>query len=179
MISRRHFTLGLAAAVTLPASLLETGCAFSVEGTISTIISALGGILTYVGSSQPWAAAVQAALTALETQVAAWKAGGAAQYLIDALNAVAAVLAVIPLTAIYSPLIDLIVSGIEAIVNYFAPPTAGAGPMSMAKSPNATNPHRNRVPLKTPGMWQSPLSSFKQQYNDAAVGIGLPQLKIA
>jgi hypothetical protein len=178
MISRRRFTLSLAALVALPSTLIS-GCAFSVSDTISTIITAIGGILSYVGSSQPWAAALQAALAALQTQVAAWKAGGAAQYLIDALNAVEAVLAVIPLTAVYSPLIDLIVSGIEAIINYFAPTSAGPGPMSIAKSPASGNPHKNRIALKAPGALQSPVGAFKSQWNDACVGLGLAQLKLS
>jgi hypothetical protein len=36
-----------------------------------------------------------------------------------------------------------------------------------------------RIPLKQSHAFQSQEAAVKQQYNDAAVGIGLPQLKVA
>ena len=167
-MNRRTLLKSLAAVSTL-ALLPVTGCAFSVTGMLNTIISALSAILSYVGASQPWAASVQAALTALQNAIAQWKAGGASTLIIDALNTVEAVLAAIPLTAVYSPLIDVIVAGIEAIINYFAP----------AKLSNAQNPHRGHVILMKPTALQSYQGAFKAQYNNAAVGVGLPQLKVA
>lgn len=167
---------GAAVAVITPMAVFETGCTFSVEGTINVIIQAVGGILGYIGGSAPWVADLQAALSALQQAEASWKAGGAVAIIIDALNTVEAVVAVIPFTAMYSPLIDLIVSGIESIITYFAPQT-----MKFTR-PRATfenNPHKGRTKLKAPGFAQSYQGAFKAQWNDAAIGIGLPQLKLS
>lgn len=170
-MNRRTLLKSLTAASTL-ALVPVTGCAFSVEGTINVIIQAIGGILSYVGGAAPWVAQLQAALAALQQAMTTWKAGGAVAILLDALNTVEAVLAVIPLTAIYSPLIDLIVSGIEAIINYFNPQAAVT-----AKA--VQNPHRGRVTLAKPHAFQSQVGAWREQYNDAAVGLGLVQLKVA
>lgn len=182
MIDRRTFLklsgTGTAVAVLAPMTVLETGCAFSVSGTLSVIISAVQGILSYVAASEPWAATVGTALAALQQAEATWKSGGAADIVVDALNSLEAVLAVIPLTAVYSPLIDIIVSGIEAVIGYFEPKVA-AFKFSVARVTKQTNAHVGRIPLKAPGFLQSREGAAKQQYNDAAVGLGLPQLKIA
>ena len=183
-MNRRNFlkisSTGAAVAVLTPMAVLETGCAFSVSGTLNVIIEAVGGILSYVGGSLPWVADLQAALTALQAAEAAWKSGSPAAIVIDALNTVEAVLAVIPLTAVYSPLIDIIVSGIEAVISYFAP-TAQAMHALGAKTRTGAehNPHLGRIPLKQPHALQSREGAARQQYNDAAIGLGLPQLKIA
>lgn len=179
-MNRRHFLklsgTGAAVAVLTPMTMLETGCTFSVEGTINVIIQAVGGILSFVGGSAPWVADLQAALTALQTAETQWKAGGAVALIIDALNTVEAVVAVIPFTMVYSPLIDIIVSGIEAVINFFAPQSMK---FTRARATEQNNPHKGRVPLKTPGFAQTYQGAFKQQFNDAATGLGLSQLKIA
>ncbi|HUD74122.1 MAG TPA: hypothetical protein VMQ76_03545 [Terracidiphilus sp.] len=175
-MNRRTFIRTLSAVSAL-AMLPIVGCAFSVTGALNVIINALKAIISYVAGSQPWAVALESALNALVQAEAAWKAGGAAAIIIDALNTIEAVLAVVPFTAIYSPLIDVIVSGIEAIINYFAPQTQVRYAKPRATAQN--NPHLGRVALKAPGAFQSPAGSWKQQYNDTAIGVGLPQLKIA
>lgn len=168
---------GAAVAVLTPATLLTTGCAFSVAGTLNVIITAVQGILNYVGPTVPWAAELSDALAALQKAEASWQAGGAAAIVIDVLNTLEAAVAVVPFTAVYSPLIDLIVSGIEAVINYFAPQT-----MKFAR-PRATvqnNPHKGRVALKELSFLHPTYQgAFKSQYNDTAIGIGLPQLKLA
>lgn len=167
---------GTALAFTMPMTFIATGCGFSVSSTLSVIIQALGGILGFVGGSAPWVAELQAALTALQTAEAQWKSGGASALIVDALNTLEAVLAVIPLTAVYSPLIDIVVSGIEAIISYFAPASVT---FSKPRATFHSNPHMGRIPLKQSHAFQSQEAAVKQQYNDAAVGIGLPQLKVA
>lgn len=180
MIDRRTFLklsgTGTAVAVLAPMAVLETGCAFSVSGTLSVIISAVQGILKYVAGSAPWAQELSAALNALQSAESTWQTGGAVVIIIDALNTLEAVLAEIPLTMIYSPLIDLIVTGIEAVINYFNPPAAT---LAKPRATLQTNPHMGRIHLKNPGTFETPQGSFKQQYNDAATGLGLTQLKVA
>jgi hypothetical protein len=182
-MNRRHFLklsgTGAAVAVLTPLTVLETGCAFSVSGTLSVIIEAVGGILSYVGGSLPWVADLQAALTALQTAEANWKAGSPAAIVIDALNTVEAVLAVIPLTAIYSPLIDIIVSGIEAVLNYFTPATTPPVTLTKPRSTAQTNPHLGRIPLKQPHSLQTYQGAFKDQFNETAKGLGLTAAEIA
>lgn len=175
-MNRRKFFA--ASAATAAVLILPTGCAFSVTGTINVIISAISGILSYVGGTAPWVADLQAALTALQNAEANWKAGNTSALIIDALNTVEAVLAVIPLTAIYSPLIDVIVAGIEAIINYFAPP-ATAMVLSKPRATILNNPHKGRVTCKQPHLLQSYAGAWKAQYNDVATGLGLSQLRVA
>ena len=168
---------GVAVAILAPSTLFTTGCAFSVKGTLNVIIDAVEGILKYVASSVPWATDLSNALDALKQAVATWKAGGAATVIIDALNTLEMVVAVIPFTAIYSPLIDLIVSGIEAVIHYFAPQTMK---YKVARATTANNPHLGRVALKGPSLLHpTHTGAFKNQYNDTATGIGLPQLKLS
>jgi hypothetical protein len=175
-MNRRRFLA--TSAGTVAVLVLPTGCAFSVEGTINVIISALNGILTYVAGAAPWVADLQAALQALQSAETNWKAGNTPTLIIDALNTVEAVLAVIPFTAVYSPLIDIVVAGIEAIINYFAPQTVGIA-YSKPRATIQNNPRKDRVALKEPHLFQSQAGAWKAQYNDAATGLGLSQLKVA
>ena len=176
MLNRRLFlklsTSGAAIAVLTPMTILETGCAFSVTGVLNVIENAAQSILNHFGSGSPWATQLSAAITALQQAEANWKSGGAIAIVIDALNTIETVLAVIPLTATYSPLIDLIVSGAESIISYFAP-------ASMAAVKARNNQHYGRVTLTPPHAFQAYQGAFKEQFNKTAVGLGLPQAQIA
>lgn len=176
-MNRRMFLKMSSGAAVAVVILPTTGCAFSVVDTLDTIIEAVSGILSYVGSSEPWAVTLQNALTKLEQVAATWTTGSDAAILIDALNAVEAVLAVIPLTAVYSPLIDLVVAGVEAIINYFAKNTPAVA-LKVAARNTRHNPRIGRVTIMAPHAFQTPVGAFKQQYNDAAIGCGCPQLKL-
>lgn len=167
---------GAAVAVLTPATLL-TGCAFSVKGTLSVVITAVQGILKYVGNTQPWAVELSNALAALQSAETTWQSGGTTAIIIDALNTLESVCAVIPFTAVYSPLIDLIVSGAEAVINYFAPQAITyTKPRVTARN----NPHVGRVAIKGPSFLHPTYAgAFKNQWNDTATGVGLPELKIA
>lgn len=177
-MNRRHF-LKLsgtgAAALALPMSLLETGCAFSVKGVINVIENAAQSILAHFGSGSPWASELSAAIAALQQAEATWKTGGTAAIVIDALNTIEAVLAVIPLTAVYSPLIDLIISGVESIISYFAPTSMT---FSRPRASAQKNVHLNRIPLDHPHAFQTYQGAFKEQFNKIADAIGLPQAAI-
>lgn len=179
-MNRRMFlklsSTGAAIGIVMPVALFTTGCGFSAVGTINLVISAIQSILSYVGTSTPWASELEAALTALQQAEASWQSGSPIAIVIDALNTIEAITAVIPFTAIYSPLIDLIVSGIEAIINYFTPTTLVN--YTKPRVTRSRNPRVGRVAIKAPGVLQTPLTSFKQQYNDAAIGCGCPQLEV-
>lgn len=165
-----------AAVLALAPTTLLTGCAFSVTGMLNTILSTLNSILSVAEKNAPWLPGLQAAIAQLENAEATWKTGGASAIVIDALNTVEAVLAVVPLTTAYSPLIDVIVAGIEAIINYFNPP---AVQLTHARSTMGNNPHVGHVTLDKPGFRHPTYQgAFKAQYNSTAVGIGLPQAAI-
>ena len=91
--------------------------------------------------------------------------------IIDALNTLEAVVAVIPFVAVYSPLIDVLVAGIEAIINYFNPP-------SVALKVARNDPHRGRVQLIAPHFLQSHQAAFAAQWDTAAESAGLVAAKI-
>jgi hypothetical protein len=157
----------------LPIALPVAGCTFVAKGLLNVVISAVQSILK-VASSASWATELSNALAALVNAESTWETGGAAAIVIDALNTVEAVCAVIPLTAAFSPLIDVLVAGIEAVISYFAPQPA---PASNALG-LASNPHRRRVALNKPHFLETREGAFKAQWNQVAAGIGLPQAKI-
>ena len=160
----------------LPVTLPIAGCAFSVKGMLNVLISAVESILK-VATGATWVTELTNALTALQQAEASWTTGGVVNIVIDALNTVEAVLAVIPTTAVFSPLIDVIVAGIEAILNYFNPsPASLAKPRATAR----TNPYVGVVKLnRTSFTHPTYQGAFKAQFNDAAEAVGLPQAKIA
>lgn len=173
MQTRRIFisrALALAGAFTV-SSLAMTGCSFSVAGMLNTILSALQSILKVAAPNAPWLASLQAAIGALQNAETQWQSGGAVAIVEDALNTVEAVLAVIPLTAAFSPLIDVIVAAIEAVINYFAP-----APSAVAKV--LKDPHRGRAVLNHPHVLQTYQGAFKDQFNKVAADIAMPQCQI-
>lgn len=157
---------GLAIAALTPTGLFMSGCSFSVTGMVNTILNALEAILKVAEPNASWLPSLQSAITALETAEQSWQTTGTITVIEDALNTVAAVCAVIPLTEVYSPLIDVIVAGIEAVLNYFSP--AGVATMKAV-----ADPHLNRVVLKKPHAFQTYQGAFKDQFNETARGLGL------
>ena len=146
------------------------GCAFSVKGVLNVVISAVQGLLRVIPQSA-LTVNLANALAALEQAEATWETGGAAAIIIDALNTLEAVVAVIPFVAVYSPLIDVLVAGIEAIINYFNPP-------SVALKVARNDPHRGRVQLIAPHFLQSHQAAFAAQWDTAAESAGLVAAKI-
>ena len=169
-MNRRTLLKSLTAASTL-AILPVTGCAFSVTGMLSTIISALEGVLNYAAANAAWLPQVQQVLAKLQAELGQWQAGqGVWATLEEVLNDALPVLALIPLTAPFAPLIALIVAGIEAIVNYFAPKPAA--------TKFAENPYNGLVVLRHPHVLQTYQGAFRAQFNDAANGLGLTKAVI-
>ena len=173
MITRRQFSFGAAIVAAAP-SVLITGCAFSVTGMLSTIISALTGVLNYVAANSSWLPQVQQVLAKLQAELAAWQAGkGVVATLEQVLNDALPILALIPLTAAYAPLIGLIVAGVESIINYFG--TASAKQAMYAQN----NPYQGMVKLNTPHFAQTWQGAFKSQFDETAKGLGLTKAVIA
>jgi hypothetical protein len=180
MMDRREFgKMSLAGIAIASLSSFMTACAINAKALLNTVIAAVQAVLKVAAPTEPWVAQLSAALNALVTaEEASWTAGGAVTIVIDALNTIANVCAVIPLTAVYSPLIDVLVAGIDAVLAVLVPP-AGAKLKVMA----IANPHRGRVVINTPRRFagvqlQTEQGAFKGQWNDLATQIGLPQAKI-
>lgn len=176
MQTRRIFLRRLIAATSLAIASGATtvtiaGCSFSVKGVLNVIISAVQGLLKVIPASA-LATSLSNALNALVQAEATWTSGGAPAVIIDALNTLEAVVAVIPFTAAYSPLIDVLVAGVEAVINYFVPATTTV-------TAKFDNPHRGRVQLAQPHFLESHQAAIAKQWNDACDATGLVAAKIA
>lgn len=176
-MNRRSFlvrSLSAAAICTLPINVI--GCnSNDTEQDINAIIAACQSVVAVAEPGATWLPEMNAAITALEGAEKAWTGGSPISVVESALNTVAAVTAVIPLTAAYSPLIDVIVAAIDTVLALTAPAASSNAVSSRAVT---QNPHAGRVKLLAPHMLQKRHSAFIQQFNDTAVGIGLPQAKI-
>ena len=176
MITRRQFGVGSMCAAVVGA-MGSVGCTLSLAGVqalLAVLIASIQSILK-VATGATWAASLSSALGGLQTAEQSWKAGGAITILEDALNSIEVVLAVIPLTAVFSPLIDIIVSGIEAVIAVIPVNPS----VIKLRASLSTNPHHNRIPLRKPSLWhETPSGAFKAQYNSMAKEIGLPQAQI-
>ena len=176
-LNRRQFFKGAAGAAVVvavsPSLLLVQGCSGSeVEKLLNTVIASGEAILAVAEPDAPWLASLESGLKALQTAEASWVGGGAVALVDDALNTIQGVLAGIPLTAVYSPLVDVLVAGIEAVL--------AALPSSSVATPSAraANPRIGRVALHKPHLLQTRVGAYKAQFNDTAEALGLAKAKI-
>src|ERR1700690_3247925 len=109
-MNRRDFgKTALAVTVAGPALLSIDGCAPStIVQDLNVVLNEAENVLSVVAADLPWLAEFKAAIAALQSAEAAWQGGSTVQMVIDALNTLVAVTAVIPFTAPYSPLIDVL-----------------------------------------------------------------------
>lgn len=154
-----------------------TGCvltAANAKSLINVLITSIQNILK-VATGAPWAADLSNALSALQTAEQGWTAGGAVTLIDDALNTVTAVLAVIPFTALYSPLVDIVVAGIEAVLAVL--PVAPA--TTKFRVTLSANPHHGRIVLNKPSLrHETPQGAYRAQWNGICKQIGLPQAEM-
>lgn len=139
-MNRRAFIVSAGSAAVLPLA----GCPWSktqIENEINTILDQAANVLVVVEPNAFWLAPFQKAIAALKVAEQQWTAGGTINIIIDALNAVEGVLAVIPTTAPYAALIAVLVGGIEAILN--ALPQRAAVMARVA----APNPYHGQVKI--------------------------------
>ena len=149
-----------------------TGCTSSqIESAVNSVISGTESILKVVEPNAPYTAQLQSALNALVAAEASWKGGSPVSVIESALATVEAVTAVIPLTASYSPLIDVLVATIDAALALI-PPSASSGVMvsvevwpTLSARVVAANPHIGRVTLAKPHLFQSRKAAIEEQWN--------------
>jgi hypothetical protein len=174
-MNRRDFgKAALAVSVAGPALLSIDGCSTStVVQDINVVLNEAENVLSVVASDAPWLSDFKAAIAALQTAEAAWQGGGAIQIVIDALNTLVAVTAVIPVTAAYSPLIDVLVA---AIVDVLALLPASSSSAKL-KATAVANPHVNAY--KISHRWgRTPAGDFKAAWNSVASAHGLTQANL-
>lgn len=163
--------VAVSAAVTLPL----TGCDNATD-ILNTVLNSADAILQVAQPGTAWAAQFHSAIVALESAEADWKAGSAVAIVISALNTLAAVASVVPISAPYSPLIDVLVAGIDAVLTALAPsnPVAASAQLKLRATPNV---HYGRVTLHK-HILQTNVGAYKKQFNEAAIKAGLPQAKL-
>lgn len=183
-MNRRSFLTRLAAATAAAMAVGATtvtldGCTFDIEGAINMVLNSALAILKVAEPNAAWTAWLADAIGDLQRAETSWKAGGAATIVVDALNTIEAVLADIPATAIYSPLIDILFAGIEAAMAAFGL-TSQLSPHSASLRAKIVNsPHAGKVKI-TPSFahptWQG---TYKHTWNEKAKALGLPQAEIS
>jgi hypothetical protein len=183
-MNRRNFlkklTAGAAIALASGATVVTVeGCAFNITDAINTVLNSALAILKVADPSATWVGSLASAIAALQQAETSWQAGGTSTIVIDALNTIEAVLAVIPVTAPFSPLIDILVSGIEAVMAAFGLTAVLTPAASLKRETIVNSPHYNKAVLNGPSFrhptWQG---AYKAQWNAKAVALGLSAARI-
>jgi hypothetical protein len=159
-------SLALAAIVLFPLQ----GCSKdTVENELNAVLNASEAVVKVAEPNAAWVPAFDNAITALEQAETQWNGGGDVAVVEGALATLEAVTAQIPLTAVYSPLIDVLVAGIDSVLAALPISTASVA-KAHAVLPAVANPHRGRVALAQPKhvgklSIQSHVDAVKAQWN--------------
>ena len=174
-MNRRDFgKAALAVSVAGPALLSIDGCSTStVVQDINVVLNEAENVLAVVASDAPWLPDFKAAIAALQTAEAGWNGGGDIQIVVDALNTLVAVTAVIPVTAAYSPLIDVLVAAVEAVLALLS----ATGNTVSVRTTVAQNPHVGAYKI-THRWGRTPAGDFKANWNSVANAHGLTQANL-
>jgi len=153
---------------TLPVCTVATGCTSTqVIKEINVALNEASAVLAVADPSAPWLNDLKNAIVNLQGAESTWQSGGKVAIVDDALNTLAAVTAAIPLTAVYSPLIDVLVASIEEVLA--ALPTSTAARLSATL---ATNPHAGRYQIQK-RWYRTPAGNLKANWNQVAKAKGL------
>jgi hypothetical protein len=168
-INRRQFgksTVALLGFASLGGTVLLDGCTGSqVINEINVVLQQAAAVLAVAEPNAPWVAELKNAIAALMTAEQQWQNGGTVQVVIDVLNTIVAITAVIPITAVYSPLIDILVAGIEAVLAAL-PQSSNVGGIRAQPS---GNPHIGKYAFPKHWYRSTPTASeFKSCWNAAA-----------
>lgn len=168
-LNRRQFgrnAIGLMAVGTVAPTVLLEGCAGSeVINEINVVLKQAAAVLAVLEPNTTWSIALQKAIAALMTAEQQWQTGSTVQLVIDALDAIVAITAVIPITAPYSPLIDILVAGIEAVLAALPASSNNAGVRATANG----NPHIGKYKFQSHWYRKTPTAGeFKSAWNGVA-----------
>jgi hypothetical protein len=174
MNRRQLIQRGSLASVALMApSLFLAGCSGdTIKGILNTVLDSAKALLGLLAPNSAFYTDFAAAIAKLEADEAQWTAGGAVTILEEGLTAVQDVLAVIPQTMVFSPLIAILVAGIDAVLNLIPQPAV------VAHAARRANPYKGQATLLSPHVFQSHAGAYRAQWNAQAVALGLARAKI-
>jgi hypothetical protein len=153
---------------TLPVVAPATGCTSTqVIDEINVVLNEADAVLAVADPSSPQVGDLKKAIVALEGAEKIWQKGGTVAVVDDALNTLDQVLAAIPLTAIYSPLIDVLVAGIEDVLAALPQPVSAKFAATLA-----ANPHAGRYQIQK-RFYRTPAGNLKANWNQVAKAKGL------
>lgn len=181
---RSLFKSALAVAAVSVVPMGMAGCSGDTTiGVLNTIIAGAQAILNVAEPGAAWLADFNQAVTAVIQAETQWQSGSPAQIVVSTLNTLAAAAGVIPFTAPYAGLANILVASIDKVISTLSPtvaPTAAAHAdaairtREQARGPQAiavVNAHRGQVTLRQPRkvagiQMQSQTSAVKEQWND-------------
>ena len=147
MLTRRTFANLTAAFAASPSLLTLEGCTPSqVENEVNVIVQETAAIIAVADPGATWLADFTKAANLLKVDEAAWIKGGAVQDVINVLNDIEGITALISPLVPYASLIAVLVAGIDAALALLLPAPAVAVPGAMAThAATAPNPWKGRV----------------------------------
>jgi hypothetical protein len=168
-VSRRAFFGGSLAL----SSLVLAGCnTQTIVNDVNAVLDAAVSVIAVADPTASWLANLKDSVVALKSAEGTWQNGGAKIIVIDALNTVAAICAVIPITAPYAPLVAVLVAGIDSVISLFGPTLASTTNTSsnihaLLSAPD--NPYRttNKVTLDN-SPFRSSTGNFRHTFNSTA-----------
>lgn len=146
----------------MPASLSLEGCsAAEIENAINVVLQSGQAVLKVIDPAASWFSSLSNAIAALQQAESTWQAGGVVTIVVDALNTIETVLAVIPFFEPYAILIEVLVAGVEACLALL-PSSAKSTKMRAT-----ANPYRGVITLRKPHFLQTTAGAYKEQWNAA------------
>jgi hypothetical protein len=144
---------------------LVEGCTpAQVENEINTVLQEATGIIFVADGDETWLAAFSKATALLKVDEANWIKGGAVQDVINVLNDLQGVTALISPLVPYASLISILVAGIDAVLALLLPTPSAAAPAALnAHAAPVENPWKGRAHVVS-------AKDSKAQWNAAAVG---------
>lgn len=157
-------------ALLIPLSLPMSGCTVS-SGQIAAdgqaVAQASLSIAAQIAPTNPTLAAqITTAANALAAITSNWQTGSKLQVFNDATNALEVVLAAIPLTAPFAPLVSIAVAAIDVLIANASQGSAGPTPVRASASP-ALLAYRATAPHIKHRLLRSPEGDFKAAWNEA------------
>jgi hypothetical protein len=116
-----------------------TGCPLTptqIENEVNTILQEAAGIIAVADPGVSWLADFTKAANLLKVDEAAWIKGGAVQDVINVLNDLEQVAALISPLVPYASLIGILVAGIDAVLSLLLPTPAVTANVMTAHAPN-------------------------------------------
>jgi hypothetical protein len=115
-----------------------------VQNEINTILQEATGIIAVADPGATWLADFSKAAALLKVDEANWIKGGAVQDVINVLNDLQGVTALISPLVPYASLIGVLVAGIDAVLALLLPAPTGGAVTAQQATPRAPNPFKGR-----------------------------------